>query len=555
MAALISYQVASRTNPARGPGIELWPRMVPWVQFFLDNYRFLQTLMTHIWLLRHDELYATLMLFCHCVGTEHPQNMSLMVSTPGFRVLAVRAWYSQAGKDIVLDSNDYFAMAVCDVFADGEGISLDEVIEGSDGDLDNFAKLLVRQCDPLIRRHSGSANPLTSKTRFRILRLVISTVVGLSRSASALLYPALVRHGYVKTLTMVMYAFLELPRASLRDLPPFEWDHVKAGVSQLDHLFFLRRAGHELQSSLEAGLLDVLLCCAQADVSDTIHLGSLCAIIAEFLTPSTVYRGVLITMGLAESKTTVSRVIYHEETKKVWTNFTEILARRLAVLNLFDAPGRITQRACDNFECTIIQAKRDLRRCSGCHTAFYCSRECQIGHWNAGHREGCSWHVQRRKSLRLMCTPKEYAFLRFLLRHDWQSHSAAVAVDYVKTQISNPQATLLALFDYAQGHRAFEIQHCVLGGTQHETEDGMEFDVPVFQQVARSGGRMTLAVMRLGNGDKSWTMWLPVRRASPEIPEALKAIVALGDSLTEAEVQEQVEEVMRKEPPNDLIHV
>ncbi|KAK7045223.1 hypothetical protein R3P38DRAFT_190403 [Favolaschia claudopus] len=541
-AALTSYQVATRTNPPPGAGIELWPRIVPWVQFFLDNYRFLRTSVNLV-LPPHNDLYLALMSFSRCITTEHPRNMSLMVSAPGFRVLAVRAWYSQAEQDSGLDH--FFASVLRDVFADGEGISLDEIIEGSDGDFDNFAKLLVRQCDSLIHRHSGSTNPLTTETRFRIFRLVIATVVGLYDSAPV--YGALIRHGYVKALTMAIYAFLELPRASLRDFLPYEWDHVKVGLSQLDTLFILRRAGHELQSSLEGGLLDVLLCCAQADASDTVHEGILCGIIADFLAPSTVYRGVLMTMGLAESKTTVSRVMYNEEMKKVWKEFTETLARRLAVLNLFDAPGRITLRACDNFECTIVQAKRDLRRCSGCQTAFYCSHGCQIAHWNAGHREGCQCYGDDRKLVHRMCTPKEHAFLRFLLRHEWQSHSAAVATDYVKTQISKPRAMLLAFFEYA--HSEFKIQHIDLGVLQDEKE----FEDPRFEQVARSGGRMTLVAMRLNNGSKNWNMYFPVRRASPEIPKALKAIVALGDSLTEAQVQEQVEEVMRRESPNDLI--
>ncbi|KAK7045229.1 hypothetical protein R3P38DRAFT_3259211 [Favolaschia claudopus] len=555
-AALISYLIVIRTNPPLGAGIEFWPRIVPWVHFFLDNYRFLQT-SANLGLLRPDEFYLTLMSFWRCISAEHPpgRNMSLMLSTPGSRVLAVRAWYSRAEKDLVLE--DQFAMLVRDVITHGEGISLDEVIEGSDGDLDNFAKLIIRQCDPLIHRHSRSHNPLTTETRLRIFRLVANTVAynhvdrfeggHIGTSNSLPLCAALIRLGYIKKLTMAMYAFCELPRTLRRDYTSSEWIFLKASVCLLDDLLRTRRAGHELQSSLEAGLLDVLLCCAQADASDTIHEGLLCPIFADFLIPSTVYRGVLSAMGLAESKTTVHRVIHNDETKKVWTRFTEILARRLAVLNLFDAPGRITQRACDNVECTIIRPKRNLRRCSGCLSAFYCSRECQSAHWNAGHREGCSWHGRYTKTLRLMCTPKEHAFLRFLLRHDWQSHGAAVAADYANTQILDPQATLVAFCNYE--HHEFMIQHFDIGGLQidKEIEDHM------FGPVARGGGRTALVIMSLNGGNKSWTMVLPVRRASPEIPEALNAIVALGHSLTEAQVQEQVEEVMGRESPNDLI--
>lgn len=30
-----------------------------------------------------------------------------------------------------------------------------------------------------------------------------------------------------------------------------------------------------------------------------------------------------------------------------------------------------------------------LKQCSACKTAQYCSRECQVRHWRAGHRQEC----------------------------------------------------------------------------------------------------------------------------------------------------------------------
>ncbi|KAL7544911.1 hypothetical protein ACHAWF_008280 [Thalassiosira exigua] len=39
--------------------------------------------------------------------------------------------------------------------------------------------------------------------------------------------------------------------------------------------------------------------------------------------------------------------------------------------------------------CNQCGTPSDLKGCSRCHSAFYCSRECQALHWNAGHKKKC----------------------------------------------------------------------------------------------------------------------------------------------------------------------
>lgn len=35
------------------------------------------------------------------------------------------------------------------------------------------------------------------------------------------------------------------------------------------------------------------------------------------------------------------------------------------------------------------QRSPDLLRCNRCKEVYYCSKDCQRGHWRAGHREQC----------------------------------------------------------------------------------------------------------------------------------------------------------------------
>ena len=48
------------------------------------------------------------------------------------------------------------------------------------------------------------------------------------------------------------------------------------------------------------------------------------------------------------------------------------------------------RRGCCNEKCTEVETKAgSFRRCSRCHLAIYCSKSCQMAHWDAFHRSYC----------------------------------------------------------------------------------------------------------------------------------------------------------------------
>ncbi|PNH02831.1 hypothetical protein TSOC_011154 [Tetrabaena socialis] len=57
------------------------------------------------------------------------------------------------------------------------------------------------------------------------------------------------------------------------------------------------------------------------------------------------------------------------------------------------AEARSLLRTCAHPACANLaggsEAELPLQACGGCGAAWYCSRECQAGHWRAGHREAC----------------------------------------------------------------------------------------------------------------------------------------------------------------------
>ena len=56
------------------------------------------------------------------------------------------------------------------------------------------------------------------------------------------------------------------------------------------------------------------------------------------------------------------------------------------IQNLFQM---VIDRCCHQCGAT----ENDLKRCSQCFVARYCSRECQLIHWKAGHRDVCKGKI------------------------------------------------------------------------------------------------------------------------------------------------------------------
>ncbi|KAJ3075257.1 Phosphatidylinositide phosphatase SAC1 [Podochytrium sp. JEL0797] len=55
-----------------------------------------------------------------------------------------------------------------------------------------------------------------------------------------------------------------------------------------------------------------------------------------------------------------------------------------------EAPAETRSRKCNHCGAAPTGSTQ-LKQCQNCRLAFYCGRECQKGHWRAGHRTDCNW--------------------------------------------------------------------------------------------------------------------------------------------------------------------
>ncbi|KAK7002387.1 hypothetical protein R3P38DRAFT_3042707 [Favolaschia claudopus] len=145
---------------------------------------------------------------------------------------------------------------------------------------------------------------------------------------------------------------------------------------------------------------------------------------------------------------------------KSWQNFMAVLKDRFQALDAYNAGGLNVPICCHNHECAGTFHKQEMKVCSGCTIAYYCSKACQQTDWLAGHRQFCtrlSWRS------RVECHPehspmtaRNNSFLHTLLYWEFRSRQKEIARGYLRFMQNKPDKTPYMLFDFRHG--ACQIQ-------------------------------------------------------------------------------------------------
>ncbi len=67
-------------------------------------------------------------------------------------------------------------------------------------------------------------------------------------------------------------------------------------------------------------------------------------------------------------------------------------------------------RTCANVDCLKDLDEGKAKRCTGCKNAFYCNRECQLAHWNNGHKVECKRIRSEADGVKLNRPTGQFAF-------------------------------------------------------------------------------------------------------------------------------------------------
>ncbi|KAJ7094703.1 hypothetical protein B0H15DRAFT_830575 [Mycena belliarum] len=180
---------------------------------------------------------------------------------------------------------------------------------------------------------------------------------------------------------------------------------------------------------LQSIAADVLL--AFADFSphltrlDAEDCDMVCSLLHTILPKYLVYRSVVraVEESMRRLGPTQLKRIDASVAQKVWVDFRRLAEERsLVVLQAVAVKGKAA--TCDNVKCHKVDAKNAFRKCSGCSTTLYCSKECQTVAWReGGHKNMCKMKQRERLEGKSQAIPKsDVDFFHHLATRDTRHH-------------------------------------------------------------------------------------------------------------------------------------
>ncbi|KAK7058182.1 hypothetical protein R3P38DRAFT_3253162 [Favolaschia claudopus] len=286
----------------------------------------------------------------------------------------------------------------------------------------------------------------------------------------------------------------------------------------------------------------------------------------------TVYYYVACAVGsvLEEVQELVQTVEFEEqEIYDHWFDFLWTAKDRVKLVHRMK--GRAVLKACDNLDCGKIQDGSGCRRCSRCHSAYYCNSDCQRTDWtHGGHRASCGaepgwllgqsfitgFFVQSKFISTTGDSPscplnyRERVFLRFVLQSDYQSSRTTVCTAQVThLSTSDSDKPFFILFNYRY---CTPTPHSLELATDSKSGYTKNLQGPewtnILARVRKSHGRMQLHVVNVvdGENDRLWVVSL--RSSSAYIHKGVRELVSRipdSEKYGARDVMKDIKEMLR----------
>ncbi|KAJ7712723.1 hypothetical protein B0H16DRAFT_1899815 [Mycena metata] len=538
-------------NALRGPlhgvsplpgGPDLWRRIWAWIVFF-DFYRPAA--------IRSG---VTLLYFIQRFSPDG-RTTALISETVGVRTIVMHGWADLFTCPEPADAPgfQFLCRFLCDSMRADDPRHLADVLVATDGPV-GLASLIVRYIRILVLDPERRERRNETAQFFRGILLFVQELQTATKVSSAL-----VTGGVLKALTSAACAVSEyidhIPNEELED-PMLDFFDV------LQEYLDLFGAYNIITEALAVGLLPTIIrtgmiCKNVEDIKTT----NLWRILDERLPESTVYCTVLAQLGpLLVGVEILTRAPEFKELAiyRCWRMFHTLAYDRISFMEERMLEAEPSSKGCGNMKCGTIQAKTEFRRCSHCQRVYYCSVDCQRVDWESGnHRRAC--HSMRRFELtRPHMNRRNLSFMRALVHRDALityisgSHYAMV----LSQMRENPGEPLVTIFSYAGGGVV-----CYIRTINEERLKDIESDIDWDEYIARasrSGGRMTLHIVHLPDGNRTRRWMFPLRSDSSALHDGLLRILnALPedtDEWQETEVTREVEKLLEANEDVNQIH-
>ncbi|KAJ7167260.1 hypothetical protein C8R43DRAFT_984628 [Mycena crocata] len=463
----------NRSALRRGALPDLWPRIWAWM-LLIDTYWEYDPLLFAPRV--RFRLYLDL-LDAMCTDS---RTVDLINATPDFRSMLWRAF-----TDIIhlFDAPVYPLLTdVCrmlHIFVEEEDPThWAELIDGAGGTPDAFAATVVHHITHLVPPRPEVLSPEATFCFSFALRMLEHI-----QDHAPTLIPVLLSQGIVKATTRAFCALDWVPvpdevlRACLDRI-------VGMGSASPDHRWVVE--------SLHAGLLHAI---SLAIVRNSESLRTVIStLLIDILPAHTVYYTALTEIERMPAKVDaiLARIPPAEKATAVnpllatWDTFRRLADERLQLKRHFDSQPAPSSIQCDDIPCGQISRKTDLRRCSGCRAAFYCSSACQSDDWrHGGHRVVCSRGLKRSP---VSCIGRQNrAFLRALLDYEYETQRSVIMRLQTDFVALDPATPFYTLFNFTTGRAVVSVlplsklgTHCDASNTaalEASCRAGMELNV------------------------------------------------------------------------------
>ncbi|KAJ7886382.1 hypothetical protein B0H14DRAFT_2563325 [Mycena olivaceomarginata] len=174
---------------------------------------------------------------------------------------------------------------------------------------------------------------------------------------------------------------------------------------------------------------------------------------------------------------------------------------RLQILNEYKSGALTITMTCQNVQCTKECLKHEIKSCSGCSTAQYCSRDCKTADWRLGHRQMCESLRWSRNST--------FAVFNCAIAEGDVADYARINTRWMSINTGDKSfLRVLCAYEYNTRQEDIALEHLVFIRKYPDAApcmvsvralDELEFDFPYDTARAKAGdGRMALHVMKTG---------------------------------------------------------
>ncbi|KAJ6462424.1 hypothetical protein C8R45DRAFT_1080562 [Mycena sanguinolenta] len=501
-------------------GSTLWPRVWPWMHF-MHEYR--ECLPGRLAL--ENVIYFQFLGF---VEQSFPLH-SPLTSTPGLRAILATAWVllpkMKSSKDgsQTKDGFQICSQAVALLLRDldfTDPLHFMEMVDGAGGILEDLAALSTEFLDHAVQLRDYA----DGRHSMMCVDSLMAFILGLGGSDEEHVVDASLQENFLVALRKHFLSLLPTVMDIFVHIAPSDSASVwRRMFNLLEQLLDTSQAYRLLPAVIRAGLLRTM---ANLSLRFSGNLDyNLQYFLTKLLPENLVHYNVVA--EISEVLDDLAEFCYCEEFEALeifddWVQFLDLAGMRVKLIS-----GFAFDKACDNVECREIQDRSQCRRCSGCKSVYYCSRQCQIADWRrGGHRNHCGLNMMLPLADSRNCTLKFYErqFMRALIHDDYLGEIGSIYEQHLELMAADPDALVLTLFDYTYTPVDISV-HPITDSPVTDALNGMGAEwMDMVSRTKRSHGCMQLHVIKVSDGGDTRLWVTPLRTSSSRIYDAVREL-------------------------------